>query len=853
MLNKLSLGRKLALIVLVPFLLFLAFAVPRILDDRSDSSDASDTQARATVSALTWQVFDTVRHEAVVNQVAVGVQGVDGELSAAREATDGAITNWLNGVGGLAILDENTLASRLQDFDGHRLEISGRDAQTNFEADVVVLREIELFDGLLSNGAKSDAVELRNAADLTTVSSAAAELHLLGMWAIYEQEVPAQLPLALGAARGAADAYSLRNAQELPFQDASYTALLQELSALSAGDSVEFTANDWNGANEARAVQLGAAHNAQVEAASTAALAAENDASGAFRNGALLVLGALLVGALLALAVAKAIRASLHKLRDEASNVANSDLPRVAEALTNGVPMADISTDREVLKVTNDEFGEVAASLAAVRESASGVGERVAVLQSGIADTFVNLARRNQSLVDRQLEAIDTLEAEERDSDRLALMYRVDHLATRMRRNAESLLVLADAKTPERHSGAIELREVLRVAIGEVEDYRRIIPIALDNLHVAGHKAQDLAHLLAELMENAAQHSPPGTAVDVSGVLDRMSGSYVVTILDHGTGLDAAQLAQLNELLERPPTSTMTISYSIGLQVVSRLAHALGVHVALSPANNAGLVASVVVPATIVSEWSQVLGVASPKASPVPVSPVVANASLAFDSLEADGLVEMPVPDAIPRIDIPALDLASFGTFPGESIETSAPAFEASRVDSPFESPPFDSPEIAPLAENAPVLQTPIDPFTEVSGGLASEPGPPFEPESLVFDPQDVPVVSAPAPTPAPVAVVPEPMPVYAPAPMPAPMPAYAPAPMPAPAPVAEMLPPTPKVTPSGLTRRTRTTTTVAPVDLEADRTAPSQRTPDQVKNMLSRYKTGLERGRGSEGTDGES
>ena len=129
------------------------------------------------------------------------------------------------------------------------------------------------------------------------------------------------------------------------------------------------------------------------------------------------------------------------------------------------------------------------------------------------SDTFVNLARRNQSLLDRQLEAIDTLEAEERDSDRLSVMYRVDHLATRMRRNAESLLVLADAKTPERHSPSVEISEVIRVAIGEVEDYRRIVPISIDDLSIPGHRAQDVAHLLAELMENATQQSPPGTCL----------------------------------------------------------------------------------------------------------------------------------------------------------------------------------------------------------------------------------------------------------------------------------------------------------------------------------------------------
>ena len=632
--------------------------------------------------------------------------------------------------------------------------------------------------------------------------------------------------------------------------------------------------------------------------------------SSAVRNGLLVLLVSLLAGGALAAITAKDIKNSLLQLRDEATNVATSDLPRLADALSSGTPVAELASDRESLDLGQNEFGEVAESLTAVRESANSVGERVSVLQGGIADTFVNLARRNQSLVDRQLEAIDTLEAEERDADRLALMYRVDHLATRMRRNAESLLVLADAKAPERHSPARELREVLRVAIGEVEDYRRIVPISLDDLYVAGPKAQDLAHLLAELMENAAQHSPPGTAVDVTGAFDPETNGYKVNILDHGTGVDPGQLIELNELLSRPPTSTLTISHSIGLQVVSRLAHSLGIQVALNHTGDGGLLATVMIPAQVIADWAQTApegantppsaapgmvggAAAAAIAAPAPLMPEPATTGLPSPEMPAaidmpapaidmpapeldapavaapaadlggfDGGLQLPEPEAAPTIDMPSLDLPSLGQVDADVADLGtpgAPAFDMPEVAAPDlpmpDAPAFGAPEVfEPAAPEAPPV---FEPAAEtVMAAPAPEAPPAFEPAPVEAPPVFEPVAEAP-PAFEPVAEAPLP-PAFeaAPAPAPAPVmpePIAAPAPAPAAPPVAEAAAPVAATTSSGLTKRKRSSAEATEtVDLDADRTAPSQRTPDQVKNMLSRYKTGLERGRGPAGTDGE-
>jgi len=886
MLNNLSIRKKLALIALGPLILLTALAALQITTDLGDSSGASDTQSRVTVSALTGQLFDAVRDEAVENQNAVAISGLD--LEGVRADTDAAIERWNAAATKFSSLDGGELANVVGDFNAHRADIAATfatelGASAVFEADTEILRTIAAFDGRLTAGAKTEAAALRRAADLTSVSATTAELQLLGMWAANAKAVPGQLSESIGAATNAADTFGLRTATELPVAEGSYDTLVAEFSGLSAGDVVGVSANDWRAASDARAVQLSNARATEVAAASTAALDAQNTAQRAMQTAGLLLLAGLLLGLGAAFLVAKAISSALRGLRDEASQLADHDLPRIADALSTGAPIERIDTTSDDEVPGDDEFGEVAAGLVAIRKSAAGLGDRVAVLQGGIADTYVNLARRNQSLVDRQLEAIDTLEAQERDPDRLALMYRVDHLATRMRRNAESLLVLADAKTPERHSAAVSLREVLRVAIGEVEDYRRIIPIALDELPVAGHRAQDLAHLLAELMENAAQHSPPGTAVDVSGAVERSTGDYLITILDHGTGIEAEQLQVLNTLLQTPPNSTLTISHSIGLHVVSRLADTLSLQVRLHQAEGGRTLSTIRVPANVAAEWSQTAVGASVTAAvvaapvPAPENPMVSSTppaqftpppmtpvpeptqavvppSVVFpdvdlpieptqpfsqheptpamdladpmtlksvgDLMSADDVV-VPDPPAVPTIDMPGLgvedlELPSLGTFLESDLADPEPATEAHEI-------------VEPIS----------DPFAEIAGDVAfSEVDTPtFTPTALaVFPSEHV----APEPPPSDLATLepfiretftPPPMPVAG----------------------AETALPEPDVTSVGLVRRQRQSSESIPrVDLQADRTAPSQRTPDQVKNMLSRYKTGLERGRGAAGTDGE-
>jgi len=220
---------------------------------------------------------------------------------------------------------------------------------------------------------------------------------------------------------------------------------------------------------------------------------------------------------------------------------------------------------------------------------------------------FLNLARRSQALIDRQLELIDKLERDETDADALQELFRLDHLATRLRRNAEDLIVLSGAKPARRWSRPVTLHEVVRAATAEVEDYTRIELLPIDEVGVTGQGVADVIHLLAELVENATSFSPPGTMVHIAG--EPVVGGYMIEIEDRGVGMTDAELLEVNERLANPPTVDLGLSRKLGLYVVSRLAARYGVRVQLRHSWYGGITALVVLPDSLLV---QPAGVATP-------------------------------------------------------------------------------------------------------------------------------------------------------------------------------------------------------------------------------------------------
>ncbi|WP_150242703.1 sensor histidine kinase [Nocardiopsis quinghaiensis] len=307
------------------------------------------------------------------------------------------------------------------------------------------------------------------------------------------------------------------------------------------------------------------------------------------------VAGVLLAVFILTSLVVRSLVRPLRTLEDGARRIAERDLPdainRMQEAGTvpENVRVAPIEVD------THDEIGEVARAFDDVHRVALTLASDEAALRSNVNAMFVNLSRRSQTLVERQLRLIDGLEQSEQDSDRLSDLFQLDHLATRMRRNNENLLVLSGQDNTRKWAQPIPLVDVLRGAVSEVEQYERVNVRAPSHISVLGRPVNDVIHLVAELVENATAFSPHDTEVLVSAKsLD--NGGVQVDVTDSGIGMAADDLEAINARLAAPPVIDVAVSRRMGLFVVSRLAHRHGVKLRLEEAHGGGTTAHVTFP-----------------------------------------------------------------------------------------------------------------------------------------------------------------------------------------------------------------------------------------------------------------
>ncbi|MFJ5677058.1 nitrate- and nitrite sensing domain-containing protein [Streptomyces sp. NPDC093097] len=317
----------------------------------------------------------------------------------------------------------------------------------------------------------------------------------------------------------------------------------------------------------------------------------------AILNGAviLLVLGVSLVGAFV---VARSMVRSLRRLQDTAQKVAQDRLPELVKQLSEADPQ-DVDTSVESVGVhSRDEIGRVAAAFDEVHREAVRLASEQALLRGNVNAMFTNLSRRSQGLIQRQLSLISELESREADPDQLSSLFKLDHLATRMRRNGENLLVLAGEEPGRRWTRPVPLVDVLRAAASEVEQYERIELSAVPQTEVAGRVVNDLVHLLAELLENATSFSSPQTKVKVTGHA-LPDGRVLVEIHDTGIGLSPEDLAAINERLASPPTVDVSVSRRMGLFVVGRLSLRHGIRIQLRPSDSGGTTALVMLPVDV--------------------------------------------------------------------------------------------------------------------------------------------------------------------------------------------------------------------------------------------------------------
>ncbi|KUJ64599.1 ATPase [Streptomyces albus subsp. albus] len=312
-----------------------------------------------------------------------------------------------------------------------------------------------------------------------------------------------------------------------------------------------------------------------------------------------IVLVALLAAFVIAGMMARSMSRSMRQLRNAAFEVAEQRLPALVDQLSRTEPGRVDTRVQPIPITTEDEIGEVARAFDQVHREAIRLAAEQALLRGNVNAIFTNLSSRNQGLIERQLTLITSLENNEADPDQLENLFKLDHLATRMRRNGENLLILAGEEPGRRWTQPVPLVDVLRAASSEVESYERIEISGVPESEIHGQAVTDLVHLLSELLENATAFSSPQTKVRVAAT--RLpDGRVMIEIHDKGIGLTAEDFADINHKLANPPTVDAAISQRMGLFVVGRLADRHGIRVQLRPSGEqAGTTSLVMLPDAI--------------------------------------------------------------------------------------------------------------------------------------------------------------------------------------------------------------------------------------------------------------
>ena len=368
---------------------------------------------------------------------------------------------------------------------------------------------------------------------------------------------------------------------------------------------------------------------------------------------ALLVLSTLLMSVRLRRSIIRPIRS----LAAQASSVANIELPRAVEAMADLPAEGDVSYLRPFEVDSDDELADLAAGFNSVQNAAVGLAAEQARSRRIVSENLVNIATRNDDLLGRTLGLVTALELNESDPKMLDHLFRIDHLTTRMRRNAQSLVVLAGVEPTRVPAPAVPLEDVVRSALSGVENYGQVEIGDVGDVAVSGAVAAEISHLLAELLENATSFSPASTDVTVVGRAVR--DGHHLAIYDHGPGMSEDDMAAANERLTEVPSIHRDSTRMLGFQVVARLAARHGVHVMLTTTpGGSGVTAVVRLPNAIVEATPEELPAAMalvdlPEASarltmPLPIIPMmVASVSLAsFESAVSTGEVDAVGPVA---------------------------------------------------------------------------------------------------------------------------------------------------------------------------------------------------------------
>ena len=345
--------------------------------------------------------------------------------------------------------------------------------------------------------------------------------------------------------------------------------------------------------NKMQAVEMGIAQNIVARA--------QVLQRGAVRSAlfiGLLTAAILILVVLATFAVARSLVQPLRRLREGALDIATVQLPERVRRLDEAADPADSLEVAPIDVLSVDEIGQVARAFDQVHAEAIRLAGNEALLRRSFNAMFVSLSRRSQSLIERLVRMIDSLEQNEEDPSRLSNLFTMDHLVTRMRRNSANLLLLAGHESARKWSEPVPLADVARAAVSEIEQYNRVALKIQPGVMVVGQAVSDTVHLLAELIENATVFSASDTRVLVS-VQELASGGVLIQISDSGVGISEARLAEINRRLDDPPPIDESVSRHMGLYAVGRLAERHGVRVRLRAGRPQGLTALVWLPDSV--------------------------------------------------------------------------------------------------------------------------------------------------------------------------------------------------------------------------------------------------------------
>jgi signal transduction histidine kinase len=637
---------KLGIILLIPLLAVAALAVLRLLDSGERALSAELVQSLAAVSTEAG----TVSHELHRERVEAIRLLADPEHDATRFGdqtlvTDDAVERYQSARSELGDVPE-LIEDRLVPIDEHvasladiRQQILGDPPITELAAALrygVIVADVVAYQESVGQVADDPALaeEIRAMAAFTRAKLQAGEAEAISWVAVSEGQFdPEQQTAFLGTLTGQQEA-------QQTFALAANTEQQAAVSSLLTGGPTEYLDNTATDVVSGDIAPLDAANTflSTVELMRQAEVRLHSlllDSATQLRDDvfqqvlieSVAVLVALLIAIAVAVLLARMLARSLGQLRENALAVAERDLPETVARLSDprtlgeNTPAQLAAQVREPIQMrSRDEIGQVAQAFNVVHRAAVRVAAEQAALRTSVSAMFLNLARRSQSLVDRMISQLDEIERNEEDPKRLARMFTLDHLATRMRRNDENLLVLAGAdSSPPRTEDAL-VTDVLRAAQSEVEHYARIEFGTVDSdVSVVSHSVNDVVRLVAELFDNATRFSPPDAAVVCEA--RRLGDQVIVQIEDRGVGMAQDQVNRLNAWLASPPAVEVTTFRKMGLAVVSRLAARHQIRVELRCDPNYGTIAYVALPRSILLlPRSRLRGLEMPAPrSPLPV------------------------------------------------------------------------------------------------------------------------------------------------------------------------------------------------------------------------------------------